>query len=104
MQHSDHGCSALEPFALQVTDDAMAPEFARGCVIVVEPSQQAQDGQYVIADYADDTWFRQYQVGDSGVTLAALNPSYRDMAVYGPLQLRGIVIAQHHRRRRKRYC
>ena len=51
-----NGCSQLEPFALRVTDDSMAPEFPEGCVIVIEPALGAEDGQYVVADYGGDTW------------------------------------------------
>ena len=52
------GCSALEPYALQVTGDSMAPEFWDGCVIIVEPGGAVRNGSFVIVDYAGDTLFR----------------------------------------------
>ena len=37
-------CIEAEPFALRVTDDSMEPEFATGCVIIVDPTGVAKDG------------------------------------------------------------
>ena len=31
-------CSSLEPYALRVLGDSMEPEFADGCVIIVDPA------------------------------------------------------------------
>jgi SOS-response transcriptional repressor LexA len=42
-------CGAAEPYALMVLDDSMAPEFAAGDVIVVEPAGVARDGSFVVA-------------------------------------------------------
>ena len=41
-------CSALEPYALRVLGDSMEPEFADGCVIIVDPGYAPRDGSYVI--------------------------------------------------------
>ena len=54
------GCAELEPYALRVTDDSMAPEFWEGCIIIIEPRHSAQSGQYAVVDYANDTTFRQF--------------------------------------------
>ena len=83
------GCASHEPYALQVTDDSMEPEFAKHCVIVV--------------DYANDTWFRQYVYSDGRHWLRALNGDYDDMEVTGPFNIRGVVISQSFKRQRKRY-
>ena len=99
-----NGCSQLEPFALRVTDDSMAPEFPEGCVIVIEPALGAEDGQYVVADYGGDTWFRRYQTCDDGKHyLAALNETFDDMEIIGPLRIRGVIIGSNIRGKRKKY-
>ena len=33
--HSD--CGASEPYALQVTDDSMHPEFTLNCIVIIDP-------------------------------------------------------------------
>ena len=43
-------CSDAAPFALQVTDDSMQPEFEQGCIIVVDPTGVAKDGAFVLVD------------------------------------------------------
>ena len=99
-----NGCAQLEPFALQVTDAGMAPEFPEGCVIVIEPAPAAEDGQYVVADYGGDTWFRQYRVHDDGKQyLVALNDDFRDMEILGPIRIRGVIIGSSMRGKRKKY-
>ena len=35
---TEGSCSENEPYALQVIDDSMEPEFAKGCVIVIDPT------------------------------------------------------------------
>jgi len=32
------GCGSSEPFALQVTDNSMEPEFKAGCIIIIDPA------------------------------------------------------------------
>lgn len=97
------GCSSHEPYALQVTDDSMEPEFQKECVIVIEPSERCDDGNYIVCDFAKDTWFRQYVHSDGRHWLKALNPDYDDMEITGPFKVRGVVISQSHKRKRKRY-
>ena len=97
------GCASHEPYALQVTDDSMEPEFVKGCVIVVEPAGHAENGNFIVVDYANDTWFRQYVYSDGRHWLRALNPEYDDMEVTGPFNIRGVVISQSFKRQRKRY-
>ena len=45
-------CSSLEPFALQVTDESMAPEFPPQCIIVVDPNGKAIAGSFAIVRLA----------------------------------------------------
>ena len=60
MSRIDHPatCVEAEPFALRVTDDSMEPEFAAGCVIVVDPTGRVRDGAFVVAECAGELVFR----------------------------------------------
>ncbi len=97
------GCSSHEPYALQATDESMEPEFIKETVIVVEPSERCDSGNYIVCDYANDTWFRQYIESDGRRWLKALHPDFDDMEIKGPFKVRGIVISQAYKRQRKRY-
>lgn len=51
-------CIEAEPFALQVLDDLMAPEFPSGCIIIVDPTGLARDGAFVVAEVAGEVLLR----------------------------------------------
>ena len=51
-----------EVFALRVEGDSMAPEFASGDLVVVDPHAGWENGHYVIALKDNDTIFKQYKV------------------------------------------
>lgn len=53
------GCGSSEPFALQVTDNSMEPEFKRGCIIVIDPAGVIEHGCYVLAVVENGYIFRQ---------------------------------------------
>ena len=38
MNDLNSGCGASEPYALQVTDNSMEPEFPEGCIVLIDPS------------------------------------------------------------------
>jgi len=46
-------CTEAETFVLQVLDDSMEPEFAKHCMIVIDPTGHARDGSYVLARCPD---------------------------------------------------
>jgi len=89
----DHGaCSGSESFALMVLGDSMAPEFAEGDVIVIEPDGLATDGSFVLAR-SDDEWiFRQLVATRDGWQLRPLNPDYAIIALDDLSTVRGVVI------------
>jgi DNA polymerase V len=93
------GCSALEPYALQVTGDSMAPEFWDGCVIIVEPGGAVRNGSFVIVDYAGDTLFRQLEIADGRRLLKPLNADYPVLELTGNYSIRGVVTQRAGRRR-----
>lgn len=92
-------CSDLAPYALRVTDDSMAPEFPDGCVIIVDPGSVACDGAYVVVDFADDVFFRQFVIDGERRFLKAVNSKYDGMELTGEYKVRGVVVQRAGRRR-----
>jgi SOS-response transcriptional repressor LexA len=102
----DGDCAGAEPFALMVLGDSMAPEFADGDVIVVEPEGLAADGAYVVAEVHDGWTLRQLVRADDGWQLRALDAAYPATAIADLATIRGIVIQKSRPGRRstlKRY-
>ena len=99
-------CIEAEPFALRVTDDSMEPEFAAGCVIIVDPTGVAKDGAFVLAEIDGEYIFRRLERTDAGDRLVALNDGYAPVALAAGLgSVRGVVVQRAGARRRyhKRY-
>lgn len=99
-------CAGAEPFALMVLGDSMAPEFADGDVIVVEPEGLAADGAFVVAEVHDGWTLRQLARADGAWQLRALNPAYPPTPIADLASVRGVVIQKRRPGRRgtlKRY-
>ncbi len=64
------GCSSLEPFALQVLDDSMAPTFPAQSIIIVDPSGHATAGAYVVAHVSGGPSLGELQIRGSAWFLA----------------------------------
>jgi DNA polymerase V len=100
-------CEGAESFALRVLGQSMAPEFAEGEIIVIEPEGLAHDGSFVLAWHGDEWIFRQLCKRDGGWTLHALNPAFADTAIDDLSAVRGVVIQKAvpgRRRAGKRYA
>jgi DNA polymerase V len=95
----DNGCSALEPYALRVVGDSMEPEFADGCVVIIDPGHAPRDGSYVVVEFAGDVFFRQLVVDGERRFLKPLNPKYGGFELIPPYVIRGGVVQQRGRRR-----
>ena len=99
-------CIEAEPFALRVTDDSMEPEFAAGCIIIVDPTGVARDGAFVLAEIEGEYIFRKLERADGGDRLVALDDRYPPVELAGGLApVRGVVVQRAGARRRyhKRY-
>lgn len=99
-------CSEAEPFALQVTDDSMEPEFAKGCIIIIDPTGIVRDGAYVFAvDDKDEYIFRQLRIIDGRYILTALNESFPHIEISGIERIEGVITQRAGKRRsyHKRY-
>jgi len=95
-------CSTLEPYALRVVGDSMEPEFANGCVIIVDPGHVPRDGSYVIVEFAGDVFFRQLVFDGERRSLKPLNPKYGSFELTPPYTIRGGVVQRAGRRRSQR--
>jgi DNA polymerase V len=88
----DAGCSGGEVFALRVLGDSMAPEFADGEIIVVEPDGALREGSFVLAQVAGEWTFRQLSRAGGQWLLHALNPTYADQPLPDLGAVRGVII------------
>ncbi len=101
-----NNCQENEPFALQVTDDSMEPEFKQGCIIIIDPTASASDGAYVFAEHGDGYIFRELSFIDAHPTLIALNEAYPPIPLKEGLNtIKGVIVQRAGTRRRyfKRY-
>lgn len=99
-------CSEAEPFALMVLGDSMAPEFAEGEIIVVEPEGLASDGSFVVAELEDGWTLRRLARAGDGWELRALDPAWPAVTIPDLAPVRGVVIQKSkpgRRRAAKRY-
>ena len=99
-------CIEAEPFALRVTDDSMEPEFAPGCIIIVDPTGVAKDGAFVLAEIDGEYIFRKLERTTEGDRLVALNGDHEPLALATGIEsVRGVVVQRAGARRRyhKRY-
>lgn len=118
-------CTDAETFALRVGDASMEPEFAEGCVIIIDPTALATDGTYVLADLSkvpEVTWdqsrgltdteiehideegeyiFRQLLKTADGWALNPLNPEYRQRYIGDALSesIVGVIVQRAGKRR-----
>jgi len=100
------GCGGGESFALRVLGQSMAPEFAEGEIIIVEPEGLAREDSYVLAWHADEWTFRQLRRQGAGWCLHALNPAFADLPLDDLSAVRGVIIQKAlpgRRRASKRY-
>ena len=98
---SDGGsCSESEPFALQVTDDSMEPEFDAACIIIIDPSAVVRDGSYVFAkDLKDEYIFRRLRIINDKYFLEPLNPAYDTFEISGLHKVEGVITQRAGKRR-----
>ncbi len=87
----DAGCAAHEPYALRVLGDSMEPEFADGCIVIVDPAGHVAPDSYVVARVDGEPIFRQYHVEDGRHWLRPVNPGYPVIEIGGPSSILGVI-------------
>lgn len=92
-------CSESEPFALQVIDQSMEPEFEQGCIIIIDPTGIVRDGAFVFAkDNQDEYIFRRLRINAGHYYLEALQTQYPSFEIR-PEQIQGIITQRAGKRR-----
>lgn len=89
------GCASSEPFALQVTDNSMEPEFKRGCIIVIDPAGVIEHECYVMAEVENGYIFRQLVRENGKYYIQPLHQDYvhekREITIEA---IKGVIVQQ----------
>ena len=94
-------CSSnSEPYALQNIGDIMSPEFSENCIIIVDPSIPIHHKAYVIVDFNDELYFRQYFEENDRKVLRCLNSSYSEIELDNYFEVRGCITQQKQRKQK----
>ena len=89
-----------EPYALQNIGDMMSPEFSENCIIIVDPSMPIHNKAYVIIDFNDELYFRQYFEKNGKKVLRCLKTSYPEIELDRDFEVRGCIVQQKQRRQK----
>ena len=89
-----------EQYVLQNIGDMMSPEFSENCIIIVDPSMQIHHKAFVIIDFKDELYFRQYIEEDNKKILRCLNSEYEDIMLDTIFTVRGCVVQQKQRKQK----
>lgn len=91
-------CGSSEPYALQVTDNSMEPEFPKGCVVIVDPSGSCSHGQFIFIEYEGVRWFRKFEIIDQEKYLIPLNSDYPEIKLDNSYDVIGIIVQKNVKR------
>ncbi len=94
------GCASDEPFALRVLGDSMEPEFKDGCIIIIDPAANVENGKYVIAEVNGEFIFRQFFKENEKLLLKAVNQGYQSIEISDVSAVRGIITQRAGTRRK----
>ncbi len=98
-------CSGGDPFALQVLDDSMEPEFPSGCLIIIDPAGVIENDAYVFAKFEGEYIFRQLKIDHSDeqkkYSLVATNGDHEELPIPGVEAIQGRIIQRAGRRRKE---
>ena len=89
-----------EPYALQNIGNMMSPEFSENCIIIIDPSMPLHNKAYVIIDFNNELYFRQYFEENERKVLRCLNTSYAEIELNNNFELRGCVIQQKQKKQK----
>jgi SOS-response transcriptional repressor LexA len=92
--------SNSEPYALQNIGDMMSPDFSENCIIIVDPSMQIHPEAFVVVDFKDELYFRQYIEKGNKKILRCLNSGYKDIELGNIFKVRGCVVQQKQRKQK----
>jgi len=96
------GCGSSEPFALQVVDNSMEPEFKKGCIILIDPAGVVEHGCYVLAMVENGYIFRQLLIENGKHYLTPLHDDYlHEKREINPDAVQGVIVSQSGTRGRR---
>lgn len=95
-------CSDSDPFALQVLDDSMEPEFPDRCIIIIDPAGAIEDDTFVFAKYNDEFIFRRLRIENGEYWLIPENSEYEKLYIPGKEAIYGRIIQRAGTRRKDR--
>lgn len=98
-------CSNSEPFALQVIDNSMEPEFPDKCIVIIEPIDRCGNGDHIFVEVEGVRWFRKYiECEDGTKKLIALNDLYPEIDITNlEYRVLGVIIQRNVKRKIKHY-
>lgn len=71
-------CQDVKAFAVSLEGDSMEPRFGDGDLLIVQPSEQAYSGCYVVARFSNDgVIFRRLEMNGGQISLVPLNERYQ---------------------------
>ena len=89
-----------EPYALQNIGDMMSPEFSENCIIIVDPGMPIHNKAFVIIDFNDELYFRQFISENGRQLLKCLNSPYEDIELNNDFEVRGCITQQKQRKKK----
>jgi SOS-response transcriptional repressor LexA len=89
-----------EPYALQNIGDMMSPEFSENCIIIIDPSMSIHHNAFVIVNFENDVYFRQYIEEKGKKILRCLNTDYKDIELNNTFEVLGCIIQQKQRKQK----
>ena len=89
-----------EPYVLQNIGDRMSPEFSENCIIIVDPSMPIHSEAFVIVNFEDELYFRQYIEEGHKKILRCLNSEYKDIELGDIFEVRGCIVQQKQRKQK----
>jgi SOS-response transcriptional repressor LexA len=89
-----------EPYALQNIGDMMSPEFSESCIVIVDPSMPIHHEAYVVVNFEDELYFRQYIEETHKKILRCLNSDYEDIVLGNIFEVRGCIVQQKQRKQK----
>ena len=96
-----NSCSTnSEPYALQNIGDMLSPEFSENCILIIDPSIPVHHKAYVIIDFNDELYFRQYLEENGRKFLRCVNSIYADIELNNNFEVRGCISQQKQRQQK----
>ena len=89
-----------EPYVLQNIGDMMSPEFSENCILIIDPSMPLHHKAYVIIDFNDELYFRQYFEENGRKLLRCVNSIYAEVELNNNFEFRGCITQQKQRKQK----